>query len=221
MKEEKEPELFPLKPPPELMKDKELVKWLINRAKTDAGNAERFVRLFKDDLRYCKSRKKWLTWDGHIWKVDEGGVADRAAIITARATYLAAASIKDKTVKGNLETWANSSESKARRNATLNTAMNLKPIETIIDDYDRNQWLAAVKNGTLDLATGEFRESRREDYISMQFNVEYDSLAKAPRWETFLKEVFAGDDELISWIQRAVGYSLTGDTREQDRKSVV
>jgi putative DNA primase/helicase len=215
MKEEKEPELFPLKPPPEWLKDKELVRWLINRAQTDAGNAERFVRLFKDDLRYCKSRKKWLTWDGHIWKVDEGGVADRGAIITARATYLAAASVNNKTIRGNLETWANSSESKARRNAMLNTAMNLKPVETVIYDYDRDQWLAAVENGTLDLATGEFREARREDYISMQFNVEYDSLANAPRWETFLKEIFAGDEELISWVQRAVGYSLTGDTREQ------
>jgi putative DNA primase/helicase len=215
MKEEKEPELFPLKPPPEWLKDKELVRWLINRAQTDAGNAERFVRLFKDTLRYCKSRKKWLTWDGNTWTIDEGGVADRAAIITARATYCAAASVNNKTVRGNLETWANSSESKARRNAMLNTAMNLKPIETVIDDYDRDQWLAAVENGTLDLATGEFRESRREDYLSMQFNVEYDSSATAPRWETFLREVFAGDEELISWIQRAVGYSLTGDTREQ------
>jgi putative DNA primase/helicase len=215
MKEEKEPELFPLKPPPEWLKDKELVRWLVNRAQTDAGNAERFVRLFKDTLRYCKSRKKWLTWDGNTWTIDEGGVADRAAIITARATYCAAASVNNKTVRSNLETWANSSESKARRNAMLNTAMNLKPIETAIDDYDRNQWLAAVENGTLDLATGEFRESRREDYLSMQFNVEYDSSATAPRWETFLREVFAGDEELISWVQRAVGYSLTGDTREQ------
>jgi putative DNA primase/helicase len=211
----KEAELFPLRPPPEWIKDKELVRWLIIRARTDAGNAERFIRLFKDLLRYCKSRKKWLTWDVNIWKIDEGGVADRAAIITARATYLAAASIQNKTVRGELEKWAISSESKARRSAMLNTAMNLKPIETVIDDYDRNQYLAAVKNGTLDLATGEFRESRREDYISMKFNVEYDLLATAPRWETFLKEIFAGDEELISWIQRAVGYSLTGDTSEQ------
>ena len=97
----------------------------------------------------------------------------------------------------------------------LSTAMNLKPIETTIEEYDRNQLLAGVRNGTLELSTGEFRESKREDYISLQFNVEYDQEARAPRWESFLDEVFAGDKELISYIQRAVGYSLTGDTGEQ------
>src|ERR1044072_3670428 len=204
-----------LKPPAEWFKDKKLVEWLIIRARTDAGNAERFVHLYKDTLRYCKSRKRWLTWDGNIWRIDEGGVADRFAIITARATNLAAASIQDKTAREALEKWAHTSEFKANRSAMLNTATNLKPIETVIDDYDRNTFLAAVKNRTLDLATGVFRESWREDYISMQFNVEYDALATAPRWEAFLKEVFAGDEGLISWVQRAVGYSLTGNTREQ------
>jgi putative DNA primase/helicase len=211
----KAPELFPLKPPTDLLAKKEIMSGLVNAAQTDAGNGERFALLFKDNLRYCKSRKKWLKWNRNIWAIDEGAEAHRAAIITMRATKYAASFVKNSNLKTNLEKWATNSESVAKRNAIINTAMNLKPIETAIEDYDQNQLLAAVKNGTLDLSTGQFRDSAREDYISMQFNVEYDPLAKAPRWETFLKEVFAGDEELISWTQRAVGYSLTGDTSEQ------
>ena len=98
-----EQELFPLKPPTDLLADKEVVKWLINRARTDAGNAERFVRLFEKTLRYCKSRRKWLKWDGNFWKVNEGGEAQRAAIITARATKYAASFVKNNTLRTELE----------------------------------------------------------------------------------------------------------------------
>jgi putative DNA primase/helicase len=97
----------------------------------------------------------------------------------------------------------------------LNTAIHLNSIEIQINQFDQNPFLAGLKNGTLDLVTGEFRESKREDYISMQFNVAYDPLAKCSRWEQFLKEIFAGDKEQIDWIQRAVGYLITGDTSEQ------
>jgi putative DNA primase/helicase len=72
-----------------------------------------------------------------------------------------------------------------------------------------------VGNGTLDLSTGKLREARREDLITRATDVPYDPLATAPRWERFLYEVFGGDSEIIEYVQRAVGYSLTGDTREQ------
>lgn len=208
-------EQFPVKPLTDLLSQQEIIKKLISAPQTDAGNAENFVLLHKDSLRYCKSRKKWLKWGGNIWKVDEGGEVHRAAIITVRAVKYVANFIKDNDSKSKLIKWAKDSESMARRSAMINTAMHLKPLETTVDDYDQNHLLAGVKNGTLDLMSGGFTESIREDYISMQFNVEYDPSATAPRWEQFLDEIFAGDKELISWIQRAVGYSLTGDISEQ------
>jgi putative DNA primase/helicase len=192
-----------------------LVKQINKFPLTDAGNAECFALLFKDSLRYCKSIKRWMRWDGFRWKADTDGEANRAAIFTVRTRKAAATYIGNQDLKMKAEKWAIDSESVTKRNAMLSTATHLEEIEVQIDKFDQNPYLAGVKNGTLDLKTGEFREADREDYISMQFNVSYAPLAKAPRWEQFLDEVFAGDAELIAWIQRAVGNLLTGDTSEQ------
>jgi putative DNA primase/helicase len=208
-------ELSNLTPPPEILKNKEIKNKLMSAPLTDAGNAECFIAIYKDSLRYCKSRKTWLMWRDNKWSIDEAGKAHRGAIITARARRLAANSLASDDAKTSLRKWAKDSESQAKRNAMLNTAMHLKPMETTIEDYDRDQYLIGVRNGCLDLRTGEFREAKQEDYISMQLNVEYDAQAKAPRWEGFLSEIFNGDEELISFIKRAVGYSLTGATSEQ------
>ena len=70
-------------------------------------------------------------------------------------------------------------------------------------------------NGTLELRTGKLRKVRPEDLITRATDVPYDRSSAAPRWTEFLKEVFGSDLETIGYIQRAVGYSLTGSTREQ------
>jgi putative DNA primase/helicase len=199
----------------DMVKDANIRRTLINAATTDAGNADCFVLLHKDKLRYCKTRKQWMMWDGFVWKNDADGFAQRAAIATARARKSAAHNVASKAEREELRDWAKTTESIARRNAMLNTAMHDEQIETNIEMFDRNPFLVATKNGTIDLTTGNFREARREDYISMQLNAFYDANAKAPKWEKFLKEVFSGDEELISYIQKAVGYTLTGDTSEQ------
>jgi len=65
------------------------------------------------------------------------------------------------------------------------------------------------------LRTGEFRNARREDYIIKQAGTAYDQSAKCPLWERFLLRIFDDDAELVSFIQRAIGYSLTGCISEQ------
>src|SRR2546423_3543491 len=180
--------------PNDTAKQLALIEKLNNAPLTDLGNAECFSLLFGQDLRFCKSRKKWLKWNGHRWVVETDGVANRAAMKVARERKSTSFHIKDDDKRMEALSWAKFSESVARRNAMLNTAMHLKEIETTIDKFDRNPLLAGLKNGTLDLEKGEFRESCREDYISMKFNVEYDPLAKAPRWKQFLQEIFAGDE---------------------------
>jgi putative DNA primase/helicase len=72
-----------------------------------------------------------------------------------------------------------------------------------------------VANGVVDLRTGELREGRREDRITRHTIVAFDAAAASPRWHQFLEEVFDGNKELIEFLRLAVGYSLTGETREQ------
>ena len=82
------------------------------------------------------------------------------------------------------------------------------------DELDSNPMLLTVKNGTINLETCEFYPSRREDFITKVAPVEYDENATCPRFEKFLYEILDADFELIDFVQRAMGYSLTGDISE-------
>lgn len=83
------------------------------------------------------------------------------------------------------------------------------------DDYDPDHTILNVKNGVIDLETGGFREHRPEDLCSMQSPVEHAAGAPCERWRRFLDEIFLGDQDVVKFIQRAIGYSLSGDTSEQ------
>jgi Bifunctional DNA primase/polymerase, N-terminal/D5 N terminal like len=80
---------------------------------------------------------------------------------------------------------------------------------------DENPFLLAVANGTIDLRSGELRQSRREDFMTKSLSVEYDRNATAPRWIEFVEEITQGDIALAEFLQRLLGYCLTGDTSEQ------
>jgi len=75
--------------------------------------------------------------------------------------------------------------------------------------------LLGIANGIVDLKTGERREAIRTDYITKFSPVEFDPHATCPRFERFVAEVFSGDEGLIEFIQKAIGYSLTGSVGEQ------
>src|SRR5262249_9160108 len=81
--------------------------------------------------------------------------------------------------------------------------------------FDSDPLLLGASNGVVDLRTGEHRPSRRDDYIIKCVNADYDCNATCDTWKQFLHRVFDGDTELIAFIQRAIGYSLTGLTWEQ------
>ena len=69
--------------------------------------------------------------------------------------------------------------------------------------------------GTIDLATGVLRDHDPADYITQLVDVPFDPGAKAPTWDAFLKDIFLGNQAVIDYVQRAIGYSLTGSTAEQ------
>ncbi len=183
---------------------------------TDLGNAECLEALHGERLRFCHTRQQWLLWDGARWAIDDDGQAQRLAGQTARARYMAAGDIPDNKARGELAFWAILSENQSKVKNALGAASTLRTLATTIDDWDAAPNLLATKDGaTVDLSTGLARLPKREDYLTMAAGVAYDPEATCPRWEQFLSEIFNGDKELISYVQRAVGYSLTGETSEQ------
>ncbi len=94
-------------------------------------------------------------------------------------------------------------------------AESLDGVPVLPEDFDKDPYLLNVANGTLDLRNGALLPHRRGDLISKIANVPYEPDAECPRWLAFLSRIFKGHDELISFVQRAVGYSLTGITTER------
>lgn len=193
----------------------ESTDYLLNARRSDTGNAECLAQLYGDDLRYCHTRKKWLMWDNSHWAIDEGGASHRNMIAVVRARYRACEQIDDLDQRKKAAAWCVGCESTAKLEAALRTAAKLVAFSTTIERWDGDQMVAAAVGATLDLRAGIHRSVRREDYLTMQLGATYDPEASCPRWIQFLDEVFEGNADVIGYIQRAIGYCLTGDTREQ------
>ncbi|AEG14986.1 phage/plasmid primase, P4 family [Desulfofundulus kuznetsovii DSM 6115] len=181
---------------------------------TDLGNARRLVARYGQDLRYCHPWGKWLVWTGKGWKVDETGAVLRLAKETVRNIYAEAAAEPDEKARQRIVDHALRSESAGRIKAMVALAESEPGIPVLPAELDRDPWLLNVLNGTIDLRTGELRPHRREDMLTKIAPVEYDPQAKCPRWEQFLNEIMDGNRNLMGFLQRAVGMSLTGDTSE-------
>jgi len=180
---------------------------------TDAGNAERFAAHAGERFGYVYTWSSWLHYEGGRWQRDSSGEAVRAALDTLRATAAEAEKVPDAEHRGELLKHALDSESSSRLSAMLTISQAMLPLPA--ERLDRDPDLLNVANGTLDLRTGQLRPHDRDDWITRLAPVAYDSEAKCPLWEAFLDRVMGGNERLIGFLQRAVGYSLTGHTNEQ------
>jgi len=181
---------------------------------TDMGNAERLVKRYGSNLHYCFPWRQWLVWDGTRWQEDMTGVVMSYAKETVKAMYADAGSIEDKNDRKAFLAFVMRSEQKDRLKAMVDLAASEPGVPVLPENLDTDPWLFNVANGTIDLRTGELRPHRREDLLTKLSPVVYDEAAKCPRWQQFLDEIMCGSEDLISFLQRAAGLSLTGDTSE-------
>lgn len=173
---------------------------------TDLGNAERFVKQFGDDIRYCDPYKSWYVWTGEIWERDTRKIRDRLAVSTVRAIYAEAAEMVDEKDRKRIADWAKVSESHQKREAILKTVASFVAITP--DIWDAKPELFNLQNGTYNLKTHEFREHRKEDFLTCRSYVDFIRDAKCPTWERHLSLIFNEDQDLISGFQELAGYSL-------------
>ena len=182
---------------------------------TDLGNAELLVRRHGDALRFCHAWAKWLCWDGTRWAVDDSGEVHRRAASTVRELYGAVGSIVDDERRKAIAKHAVNCEAKSRLDSMVHLAANQAELVIRPEDLDTNPMVLNVTNGTVDLCTGELRPHDRGHHISKLAPVKYDPEAQCPQWLRFLHRIFDGHAKLISFVQRACGYSLTAKTGEQ------
>lgn len=180
---------------------------------TDLGNAQRLVAAEGKNIRYCYKNKSWYVWNDSVWSKDESGEIHRRAKQTVKAMLHEAAGLDDDRCK-TLVTHEQRSESEGRLNAMVSLARSEKDVSVRLADFDADPMLFNCWNATIDLNAGMPRAHCRADLISKIAPVEYEPNAACPTWLDFLNTVTDGDGELADYLQRCVGYSSTGLTRE-------
>ena len=182
-------------------------------ALTDLGNSERFSRMFGHNLRYCYQFGTWLIWDGMRYKIDETGQIMQYAKKAVRSfdediKHFAGTDLYEKIKKHALR-----SESLSRLKAMLELSQPI--LAAHVDDLDNNDWLLNVKNGVIDLKTGKLLPHSKERLMTKLAPVTYDKNADCPVFKKFMQDVFIDNPEIVGFMQKYWGYSLTGDTSEQ------
>jgi putative DNA primase/helicase len=187
--------------------------------RSDLGNSDRLVMRFGSNLRYCHPFKSWFIWDGQRWKRDESlFVRELAKEATVRIGDEAAI-IETPTERAEFYKWAAISQGHGRIDAMTDLAKSALPITP--DRMDANPDILNFPNGTLNLNSFKFSEPSQNDYITKITGTLYNPGATCPNWLLFLNQIMPGNEKLkgnenlISYLQRAAGYSLTGRTGER------
>ena len=181
---------------------------------TDMGNGLRLVARHGDDLRYCERWKSWLVWDGRRFARDDTGAVERRAKDTVRGIYGEANAVDDPTERKRLAKWAMQSEGGQRLREMIGQARTEAGIAIAPDALDRDPWILTVANGAIDLRTGQLQPARRADLNTKLAPVTFDPSASCPTWLAFLDRIMGHKRDVIAFLQRAVGYALTGDASE-------
>ena len=174
---------------------------------SELGNAERLVARHGNDIRFCHEWGKWLIWSGTHWQIDLTGEVERCAKETIRNMYAEAAKVEDEEQRAAVAKFAARSETSRAITAMVNLAKTEQGIPVLSDQLDSDTWLLNCKNGTLDLRTGKLKPHDRSDYITRLVPIEYDPMADFAEWAQFLHKIMNDNKGLITFLQRAIGYS--------------
>jgi putative DNA primase/helicase len=182
---------------------------------TDLRNAKRLVRLSGRNIRFIQARKAWLLWDGVRWRFDGDGGIVRLAKLTIQEMYKEVALIDDPETRVAMLKSLLKCEHAARIAGMVDLAKSELGVVLAPAALDADPWLLCLRNGVIELKTGAFRPGKREDFISKCASVAYDPDAHCPQWRAFLVRITGNDAELIAYLARVAGYTLTGLTVEE------
>lgn len=184
---------------------------------TDTGNAQRLRDKYKGSIRYSYTRKKWMYWTGKAWRFDETGEIKKLADIVVEDLKREAFDVEDeKEQEQKLRFAAKTANSSGKTNMITET-QHLEGIPVLIDELDAYTDYLNVQNGIVNLRNGELMPHDPNFMMSKICNSEYDNTSgkKPEKWLKFIDDITAGDKELQHYLQKCVGYSLTGSVKEQ------
>jgi putative DNA primase/helicase len=183
----------------------------------DTGNAHRFTGAFGEVIRYSYIRKNWYFFDNKIWLIDQQGMVkslvDRVVEkMKDEPIHVPSGADEEEMRKAFNKHIKNSRSSRGKTNMMKETE-HLLPIQPY--EFDSDPDIFNVQNGYLELKSGKLKDHDKNKYFTKISSVEYTDKIDCPMWIDFLNQIFNEDKPLINYIQRAIGYSLSGSTEEQ------
>jgi putative DNA primase/helicase len=169
---------------------------------SDAMNAHALVAWTDGRIKFAPGLGFYV-WNGHVWERSE--VKVRQEIHRMGAALVLAGKLAES--KGFTMT--------TRIDALLTELRSVPSVYVAPQDFDNRPELLSFRNGVVELRTETLREHRKEDMLTYSLAITYDAEAKCPRWERFLTEIFPDDADLVPYMQRLIGYGVTGYTDEQ------
>ena len=181
------------------------------RTLTDIGNGRRLIDTYQSVLRYTIGIG-WFYWDGNYWKPDEEDLEVRELakrISAVIAGEVANYNLDDPKVN-ELVAWAKQAKSIARVNNMVRMAVTDRRMRVPVEKWDADPHLLGVSNGVVDLRDGKLLKGRPDLYITRRSPISYTPGLTNIRWNEFLDFATGGDKEYQEWLQKAVGYTMTG-----------
>ncbi len=186
----------------------------------DLDNARYFRSMFEGEFLFCHSNRKWLRFTGMNWEWCQKDEQIGAAKLVAEQIMDKAGELFKLDPTGPLSKAWQSHAKAIRSNGRIIAMLELATSEpgmsiSNISDLDSQPMLLGVQNGVFDLKNMKLLPADPKLLISRQVHADYNCAATCPNWLKFLNEIFIGNQDVINYIQKALGYSLTGDVSEE------
>ena len=188
--------------------------------KDEAGDATLFCKMFQGQLVYDPTERCWYRFGAHHWEEDETNQVCRLVTDELAARYLEAAAEVRKAGRIELSDRLATRACQLRARRRVDNVLYLAARRELAFDrkkreWDADPWVLGCSNGVINLKDGTFRAGRPDDYIRCASPTEWRGLkTPAPLWKQFQRDVFDGDAEMINFVQRLLGYAITGLRQE-------
>ena len=182
---------------------------------SDLFNSNMMISIYGNDIRFCSPWKRWLVWDSTRWKADDGNIVYQMAIDTVKKMYSKALENRTEDESLAMMEHAGRSESSRKIEAMIRVTGWNRSVNILPDELDKDPYIFNCRNGMIDLETGRIYPHKRDRMITRVSPVSYDIDADCLVWKKFLKDIFGKNKDLINFVQRVLGWSLTGDNSSQ------
>lgn len=174
--------------------------------KTEWTEATELIQAYGSDMKFISEWEDFLMWNGSTWEQDKYGPGILyKKFLDRRMQMMSSSDSDDPALK-----WLIGGHKIARMNAVmahLRTEVSMR--KRVLDIPVVRNVLTCV-NGTVDLTNGDIRKHRRDDWQMASCPTVYDPDATCPRWLQLLEDVFLGSKDLINYVQKLFGMSITG-----------